>query len=236
MGERMMSQEIALAQFQQWLKVYAERIKSQELYLTELDAAIGDADHGANMRRGTRKICERMADVDFHFDDISSFLRAVGMILISSVGGAAGPLYGAFFLRAAQVEQEDDTVNLSELATMFRAGLEGVQQRGKAQVGDKTLVDALQPAVEALEVADKGGSTLKNALEAARLAAESGMHETIDMQANRGRASYLGPRAIGHQDPGATSLYFLIECAAQTLVTPTEAQNASSATQISRPT
>jgi dihydroxyacetone kinase-like protein len=240
MGEAIMSQEIRLAQFRQWLTAYAERIKSQELYLTELDAAIGDADHGANMRRGTRKICERMADADFHFDNISSFLRAVGMILISSVGGAAGPLYGAFFLRAAQVDQEDDTVNLHELATMFRAGLEGVQLRGKAQVGDKTMVDALQPAVEALEAADKNGSTLKNALEAARLAAESGMHKTIAMQANRGRASYLGPRAIGHQDPGATSLYLLIECAAQSLASPpesqTETQNADSTTQITRPT
>ncbi len=100
-----MGQEITLAHLRQWFIAYAERIKSQELYLTELDAAIGDADHGANMRRGTHKICERMAEPDFHFDDVSSFLRTVGMTFISSVGGAAGPLYGAFFLRAAQVGQ-----------------------------------------------------------------------------------------------------------------------------------
>ena len=231
-----MSQEITLAQLRQWLHAYAERIQSQEHYLTELDAAIGDADHGANMRRGTRKICERMAEADFHFDDISSFLRAIGMILISSVGGAAGPLYGAFFLRAAQVQQDDDTVSLDELATMFRAGLEGVQQRGKAQVGDKTLIDALQPAVEALEAAAAQKASIHTALAAAATAAETGMHKTIDMQANRGRASYLGPRAIGHQDPGATSLYYLIEAAAATLTAPAAENTANPSRKISRST
>lgn len=215
-----MGQEISLAQLRQWFVAYAERIKSQELYLTELDAAIGDADHGANMRRGTRKICERMQETDFNFDDINSFLRAVAMTLISSVGGAAGPLYGAFFMRAAQVEQDDNTLNLTELAVMFRAGLEGVQQRGKAQMGDKTMIDALQPAVEALEAAAQQGLAINVALDAARDAAEMGMQKTIDMQANRGRASYLGPRAIGHQDPGATSLFYLIESAATTLTAP----------------
>src|SRR3954466_1550727 len=182
-----MNQEITLAQLRQWFNIYADRIKSQEEYLTELDAATGDADHGANMRRGTRKVCERMAEADFRFDDISSFLRAVGMILISSVGGAAGPLYGAFFLRAAQLPQKD-AINLNELVAMFRAGLEGIQQRGKAQVGDKTMVDALEPAVDALEAAAKEGRPLSHALEAARQAAQAGMIKTIDMQANRGRA------------------------------------------------
>jgi dihydroxyacetone kinase-like protein len=232
-----MGQEITLAHLRQWFTTYAERIKSQETYLTELDAAIGDADHGANMRRGTRKICERMAEADSHIDDISSFLRAVGMTLISSVGGAAGPLYGAFFLRAAQVEQNDDTLNLEELATMFRAGLEGIQQRGKAQVGDKTMIDALQPAVEALEAAAKQALSISTALEAARVAAEAGMQKTIALQANRGRASYLGPRAIGHQDPGATSLYYLVESAAKSLVAEGATHVASAAdksTKISR--
>ncbi len=220
-----MGQEISLAHLRQWMIAYAERIKSQEMYLSELDAAIGDADHGANMRRGTRKICERMAEPDFPIEDISSFMRAIAMILISSVGGAAGPLYGAFFMRAAQVEQDDTTLTLDELAAMFRAGLEGIQQRGKAQVGDKTMLDALQPAVEALEVAAKQGLAISTALEAARHSAEKGMHDTIDLQANRGRASYLGPRAIGHQDPGATSLYYLIETAAQTLAAPVTASS-----------
>jgi dihydroxyacetone kinase-like protein len=229
-----MAHKITLEHLRQWLRAYAERIKSQESYLTELDAAIGDADHGANMRRGTGKICERMGEADFHFDDISSFLRAVGMILISSVGGAAGPLYGAFFLRAAQVEHQDQLVDVNELATMFRAGLEGIQQRGKAQVGDKTLVDALQPAVEALEAAAKQGLSIGEALEAARVAAENGMHKTVDMQANRGRASYLGARAVGHQDPGATSLYYLMESAAKSLTSPVAQNTADQSTTVPR--
>lgn len=225
-GERM-GQEITLARFRQWLVAYADTVQRQEAYLTQLDAAIGDADHGANMRRGTRKVCERMADPEFHYDDISSLLRTVAMTLISSVGGAAGPLYGAFFLRAAQSGQYSDTVILAELATIFRAGLEGIQQRGKAQVGDKTIVDALQPAVEALEAATEQGFTVAAALEAARIAAERGTHDTIGLQANRGRASYLGPRAIGHQDPGATSVYYLLETAAATLAEPENSTIAS---------
>lgn len=212
-----MGQEITLAQVRQWLDAYAERIKGQELYLTELDAAIGDADHGANMRRGTHKVSERISDPESRYEDVGSLLRAIAMTLISSVGGAAGPLYGAFFLRAAQVDQEGSTISLAELAKMFRAGLEGIQQRGKAQVGDKTMIDALQPAVEALEAAAAEQRSVGEALEAARLAAEAGMRATIELQANRGRASYLGPRAIGHQDPGATSLYYLVETAAAIL-------------------
>jgi phosphoenolpyruvate---glycerone phosphotransferase subunit DhaL len=221
-----MGQEITLAQIRQWLKAYAARIKEQEGYLTQLDAAIGDADHGANMHRGMRKICERLAAPEFHYDDISSLLRTVAMTLISSVGGAAGPLYGAFFLRAAQTDTPGDTIDLPQLASMFRAGLEGIQQRGKAQVGDKTMIDALHPAVEALEAAAAQGLPLAEALEVARKAADEGMRKTTDIQANRGRASYLGPRAIGHQDPGATSLYYMLETAAATLastVTTTEA-------------
>ena len=215
-----MGQEITLAQIRQWLKAYAQRIKEQEDYLTQLDAAIGDADHGANMYRGLHKVSEKLADPESPHDDINSLLRAVAMTLISSVGGAAGPLYGAFFLRAAQVENLGDTITLPELAAMVRAGLEGIQQRGKAQVGDKTMVDALHPAVQALEAAAQKDLPIADALEAAREAGEEGMHKTIGMQANRGRASYLGPRAIGHQDPGATSLYYMLETAAETL-TPT---------------
>jgi dihydroxyacetone kinase-like protein len=212
-----MSQQITLAHIRRWLSDYCERIQSQEHYLTELDAAIGDADHGANMRRGTRQLSERMAQEDSPVDTISAFLHAAGMTLISSIGGAAGPLYGAFFLRAAQATREQETLSVKALASMFRAGLEGVKERGRAQVGDKTLVDTLQPAVEALEAAAQEGLSLEDALKAARTAAEVGMHKTIEMQANRGRASYLGPRALEHQDPGATSLYFLVESAARML-------------------
>ena len=210
-----MGQAITLAHFRQWLLAYAERIVKEEGYLTQLDAAIGDADHGANMRRGMDRIVERLAGLQC--DDIGALLRTVAMTLISSVGGAAGPLYGAFFLRAAQTAGAVDAVDLATLATMFRDGLAGVQQRGKAELDDKTLVDALHPAVVALLAAAEEDVALPDALEAARAAAEGGMHHTIDLQANRGRASYLGPRAIGHQDPGATSFYFLVETAAATL-------------------
>lgn len=216
MGQAM-TQAITLAHLRQWVLAFAERIHSQEAYLTQLDAAIGDADHGANMRRGLERVCERIADPGVQCDDVASLLRTVAMTLISSVGGAAGPLYGAFFLRAAAAGPPDPTVSLPVFATMLRAGLDGVIQRGKAQVGDKTMIDALQPAIVALEAAVERGADAAAALEAARLAAEAGMRATTPLQANRGRASYLGPRAIGHQDPGATSVYFMIEAACQTL-------------------
>ncbi|RIK37046.1 MAG: dihydroxyacetone kinase subunit L, partial [Chloroflexi bacterium] len=146
-----MGQEISLAQFRQWLLVYADRIADAEPLLTQLDAAIGDADHGVNMRRGLQKVRERLGDGGLHCEDVGSLLRTVAMTLISSVGGAAGPLYGAFFLRAAQESNGSAGVTLAQLAAMFRSGLEGIQQRGKAQPGDKTMVDALLPAVKALE-------------------------------------------------------------------------------------
>ena len=169
------------------------------------------------MRRGMDRMVERLADPGLQCDDVGALLRTVAMTLISSVGGAAGPLYGAFFLRASQAAGTAETVDLALLAAMFRDGLAGVQQRGKADLEDKTLVDALHPAVVALGDAAEQDAALADALEAARAAAEEGMHHTIGLQANRGRASYLGPRAIGHQDPGATSLYYLVETAAATL-------------------
>ena len=215
-----MGQEITLAQFRRWLLVYADRIAAEEAYLTELDAAIGDADHGANMHRGMSKVRDRLADPALQAGDIGALLRIVAMTLISSVGGAAGPLYGAFFLRAAQdctQAHAGDTVTLKGLAAMFRSGLEGVQQRGKAQIDDKTMVDALQPAVEALEAAAEQGATVDEALQAACAAAKQGARHTVAIHANKGRASYLGARSIGHQDPGATSVLFLIEAAATTL-------------------
>lgn len=208
-----MGQAIDLAQFRQWMLAYADLIEEQEAYLTELDAAIGDADHGANMRRGLDKVRERLNDPALSAEDVSALLRMVAMTLISTVGGAAGPLYGAFFLRAAQSVDEDRPIDVGQLAVMFRSGLSGVQQRGKAQLNDKTMIDAMQPAVEALEAAAENGASVDAALDAAHRAAEKGMRHTIGLQANRGRASYLGPRSIGHQDPGATSVYLLFQAA-----------------------
>lgn len=209
-----MSQELTLRHFVRWLQRYGEYIDTQETYLSELDAAIGDADHGANMARGMEKVCSRLTEEGASYPNVSTLMRNVAMTLISSVGGAAGPLYGAFFLRAAKDLRGDiTTVDLTLLAQMFRSGLEGVQQRGKATPEEKTMLDTLTPAVVALESAAANGQSLAQALRAARAAAEQGMHHTIMLQASKGRASYLGPRSIGHQDPGATSAYYLFVAA-----------------------
>jgi dihydroxyacetone kinase-like protein len=212
-----MSQDITLAQFRRWLSLFAEQVQEQVDLLTELDAAIGDADHGANMQRGMRKVQERLKDPAATGDDIGSLFRSIAMTLISTVGGAAGPLFGAFFLRAAKDVDGTDAVSLEQLAAMFRSGLEGVQQRGKAQIEEKTMIDALQPAVEALEAAVAEGLDAAAALDRALEAARLGMIHTAELQASKGRASYLGPRSIGHQDPGATSAFYLIKSAAATL-------------------
>lgn len=212
-----MSQDITLAQFRRWLSLFAEQVQEQVDLLTELDAAIGDADHGANMQRGMRKVQERLQDPAATGDDIGSLFRSIAMTLISTVGGAAGPLFGAFFLRAAKDVDGTDAVSLEQLAAMFRSGLEGVQQRGKAQIEEKTMIDALQPAVEALEAAVAEGLDAAAALDRALEAARRGMLHTAELQASKGRASYLGPRSIGHQDPGATSAFYLIQSAAAAL-------------------
>ena len=212
-----MNQEITLAQFEHWLHAYIDRIVEQEAYLTELDAAIGDADHGANLVRGWSKVRTWLEAESESYPDVSTLLRTVAMTLISNVGGAAGPLYGAFFLRAAK-DAGGEAVNLVQLAQMFCSGLEGVQQRGKAQLGEKTMIDAMHPAVTALKMAAQDGASIEEALTAAQRAAEAGMVHTIDLEATKGRASYLGPRSIGHQDPGATSTYFLFETASAVLV------------------
>lgn len=212
-----MVQEITVGQLRRWLLAYAELIIEQEEYLTELDSAIGDADHGANMRRGMEKVRERLLQSDGSPEEIGALLRSVAMTLISAVGGAAGPLYGTFFLRAATGANGGKTTDLVQFTKMMRYGLDGLQQRGKAHLNDKTMVDAIQPAVEAMEAAVASQQSLAVALAAARQAARLGMQHTIAIAANKGRASYLGPRSIGHQDPGATSAYFLFESAADVL-------------------
>ena len=150
-------------------------------------------------------------------EDIATFLRAVAMTIISGVGGAAGPLYGTFFLRAASSPTNGRSVDLVQLTQMFRYGLDGLQQRGKAQADDKTMIDTIQPAVEAMEAALAAHQGAAVVLAAARQAAHLGMKHTIEIEAKKGRASYLGPHSIGHQDPGATSAYFLFETAAEVL-------------------
>ncbi|MET9023523.1 dihydroxyacetone kinase subunit DhaL [Actinopolymorpha sp. NPDC004070] len=182
---------------------YAAVVAANRTYLIELDAAIGDADHGENLDRGMKAAVARLADtVPATPADV---LQTVATALISKVGGAAGPLYGTAFLRAATSVKGREVLGAADVAGALRAGLGGVVARGKAEVGDKTMVDAWDPAVQAAErVVDAGGST-QEALAAAADAAEEGMRATVPLIARKGRASYLGERSAGHQDPGATS-------------------------------
>ncbi len=192
----------------QWLQKFADAIEENKDYLTELDAAIGDADHGINMDRGFKKVMEKLpAVID---QDIGNILKTVSMTLISSIGGASGPLYGTFFLRGSTAVMGKQELTPEDTLKMLQAGLEGVIQRGKAQLGDKTMVDALSPAVESFERAVGDGKTTQEAMENAIAAAEQGMKDTIPIIAKKGRASYLGERSIGHQDPGATSTYLML--------------------------
>nr|WP_044291256.1 dihydroxyacetone kinase subunit DhaL [Rivularia sp. PCC 7116] len=199
-----------------WLQKFASEIEQNKDYLTELDAAIGDADHGINMQRGFKKVIEKLPTVADK--DIGTILKTVSMTLISSIGGASGPLYGTFFLRASTAvagKQELDAENILEL---LKTGLDGIIARGKTQLGDKTMVDSLHPAVMAFEQAINDGADVKNAVEKAVAAAEQGMKETIPMVAKKGRASYLGERSKGHQDPGATSVYLMLKSLQESLI------------------
>ena len=192
-----------------WLKRLQEVYDEHREQLTQLDAAIGDADHGINMDRGFRKVAEKLPGLENR--DIGGILREAGMALIASVGGASGPLYGTFFMKAAEWAAGRDILDARAFAVIMRNGVEALKSRGKAQEGDKTMIDALEPAVRALEdVAGKGGSPAE-CLRSAVRAAEAGMKATIPLVARRGRASYLGERSAGHQDPGATSSSLMIK-------------------------
>jgi phosphoenolpyruvate---glycerone phosphotransferase subunit DhaL len=195
----------------EWMRRFAAEMGEHRQELVRLDTAIGDGDHGTNMDRGMRKALEKLDGAEQA--DPGAVLKTVAMALVSSVGGAAGPLYGTLFLQMGGSLAGQDEVDLAGWAAAWRKGLEGVQARGKAQLEDKTMVDALTPAVEALEQA----SDLDEGLRAAATAAEQGMKATIPLQARKGRASYLGERSIDHQDPGATSTYYLFQSAADAL-------------------
>ncbi len=200
---------ITKAHIVSWLRAVAEVLAENKVYLTELDAAIGDADHGINMDRGFQKVMTQLPGVEDK--DIGSILKTTGMALLGSVGGAGGPLYGTFFMRAGSAVEGKHELSDADLVAMLEAGLNGVLQRGKANLGDKTMVDALTPALEALKKGVSDGMTTQQALEQAVLAAEKGMRDTIPMLAKKGRASYLFERSIGHQDPGATSSYLILK-------------------------
>jgi len=194
----------------QWVQDFATQIEQNKDYLTELDAAIGDADHGINMERGFKKVMSQLSSVADK--DIGSILKSVSMTLISSVGGASGPLYGTFFLRASTVAVDKQELTDEEIVGLLQAGLDGVLQRGKAQLGDKTMVDVLSPSVDTFAQAVGEGKNTLAAMQEAVVAAEQAMKDTIPMLARKGRASYLGERSVGHQDPGATSAYLMLKC------------------------
>lgn len=194
-----------------WLREYARMIAENAQYLTDLDAAIGDADHGINMDRGMSAVVAALDEAPPA--DLPALFKKVGMTLVSSVGGASGPLYGTLFLRMATAF-DAGTAGAAELAKALRAGVDGVVARGRAEAGDKTMFDALAPALDALDGALASGATLAAALRDAATAADNGRDATESMVARKGRASYLGQRSVGHIDPGATSSAMLITAAA----------------------
>jgi dihydroxyacetone kinase-like protein len=202
-------------QILQWLQAVAVVLEQNKDYLTELDAAIGDADHGINMNRGFQKVVSQLPSVADK--DIGSILKTVSMTLISSVGGASGPLYGTLFLRASTAVTGKSELTDEDMVALLQAAVDGIIQRGKANLGDKTMLDALSPASDAFNQAVANNASTQEALQQAVAAAEEGMKNTIPLVAKKGRASYLGDRSSGHQDPGATSAYLILKTLLQTI-------------------
>jgi dihydroxyacetone kinase-like protein len=207
-----------------WLHEFARRVAENSDHLTALDSEIGDADHGSNMHRGMAAVVAAI-DADAGTEPgPGPLLKLVGRTLVSTVGGAAGPLYGTLFLRMAAAAGDAGPLDAAGFAKALRAGLEGVAARGRTEIGDKTMVDALAPAVDALEARLAAGAALGTALAAAAIAAAAGRDDTAGRVARKGRASYLGERSIGHQDPGSASATLLVEAAAAALGTGADGQ------------
>ena len=210
-----MSDTLTIDGLIEWLRAFDAEIAEQRSWLTELDSAIGDADHGANMARGMDAVVAKL-DAG-HPDTVDELFKAVGMTLVGSVGGASGPLYGTFFLRMGMTAGAVPSLDGAALAAALRAGLDGIVARGKAEAGDKTMFDALAPGLDALDAALASGSSLADAARAAADAALAGRDATESLVARKGRASYLGERSAGHLDPGAASSAILLETLAGTV-------------------
>ena len=210
-----MSAQVDVRRLQAWLREFAALVTANEELLTKLDSVIGDGDHGENLRRGMTAV---LASLDHDSPVLPGpLLKLVGRRLVSTVGGTSGALYGTFFLRMGGAAGDVATLDADDLARCLRAGLEGLVARGHAQAGDKTICDSVIPAVEAFEREVSTGATLAQALHAADTGAQAGRDATASMVARKGRASYLGDRALGHPDAGATSAAMLFRAAAQTL-------------------
>ena len=211
----MSNETISLDQLTGWLTRFHDLVTEQVSYLTELDSAIGDADHGSNMTRGMGAVIDKIQASPA--GAIDELFKGAGMTLVTSVGGASGPLYGTFFLRIGATAGPVDTLDAPGLASALRAGLDGVVARGKAEAGDKTMFDVLAPALEAFDAALVDSSDIPSAARAAYSAARTGRDATEALLARKGRASYLGERSIGHIDPGAASTSLLFQALAETL-------------------
>lgn len=193
-----------------WIELAAADVAEQRDYLVDLDRAIGDGDHGENMDRGFKAAVEALGQAQPA--SVAEVLKTVAKTLMSTVGGAAGPLYGTAFLRASKAAGDGD-LDGAGVAAVIAGALDGIQARGKATTGEKTMVDAWTPALEAARAAAESGSDPAAVLEAAATAAESGAAATEPMRATKGRASYLGERSIGHLDPGAVSTSLILRAA-----------------------
>ena len=207
--------ELTSDQMIKWLERFAALVAENKDHLTQLDSAIGDADHGANMDRGFKAVLGKKTE--FQGKDIATVFKTVAMTLISTVGGASGPLYGTFFLQAGLPAAGKSSISAEEFGALLEKGLNGVIQRGKANPGDKTMIDAMQPAIAAYRKALQGGESVDAALKKAAESSREGMKATIPLVAKKGRASYLGERSAGHQDPGSTSTALLFQAAAESL-------------------
>lgn len=205
-----MTDSVSLPQLLDWLRAFNERVNENKAYLTELDSAIGDADHGANMARGMTAVVGQLEGAEA--TTVDALFKKVGMTLVSTVGGASGPLYGTFFMKFAGTAGAVSEVDATQLGAALRAGLSGVAARGKAEAGDKTMIDAMTPAVAAFE--QHAAEGIAAAASAAATAAAEGRDAVTPLVARKGRASYLGERSAGHQDPGATSTTYLFEALA----------------------
>jgi phosphoenolpyruvate---glycerone phosphotransferase subunit DhaL len=205
-----------------WVRAYAADIEANRDYLTQLDAAIGDADHGSNMYRGMSAVLGKLGAAASD-QDIGTLLKTVGMTLVSTVGGAGGPLYGTLFLQMGAAASGKSELGPEDWAAALDAAIGGVRSRGKAEPGDKTMIDALLPGLDALKAGLAQGATFGDALRQSADAGERGMRDTIPLVARKGRASYLGERSAGHQDPGATSSQLLLKAAADTWGGPEQA-------------
>jgi phosphoenolpyruvate---glycerone phosphotransferase subunit DhaL len=198
-----------------WLRHFRDLVIKNQTELTELDSAIGDADHGSNMARGMTAVINKLDQG--RSPHVNDLFKTVAMTLVTSVGGASGPLYGTFFLRFAGMAGPTIELDAEGLDMAFRAGLAGIVERGKAEAGDKTMVDALSPALDSMEAVIKSGGDLDAAVTAARDAAAAGRDATVPLVARKGRASYLGERSAGHMDPGAASMSLLFDALADEL-------------------